>query len=377
MLSVLKGMRAELGNELADFDASCLHPADAAAIVDEATGLERQLAAVKTLVAARAAQSNDWQRKGHRSAEDWFASTTATDHRDAKAVLETSSKLEELPATDAALRNGELSGPQLRELGPVATPENEGRLLEAAKVEPLAELTKRCRQEKARTARNEEVAARHARIHRDRFFRSWTDEEGAYCFRGRATADVGARIEALVEAETEVVFKQARAEGRHEPHAAYRHDALVRLLEGGGGRVKTEVVIRVAESRLRGEDGICETDGVEVPVEFAIGAILAGAFVKVVVTDGVDVFKVVHLDRYRPAVLDTAIIERDGGRCVRPGCGSSHRLEIHHYQVEVRDNGVTAYWNLATLCRFDHRLVTHGGHRLEGGPGNWKWIEPP
>ena len=113
------------------------------------------------------------------------------------------------------------------------------------------------------------------------------------------------------------------------------------------------------------------------PVDVAIGAILAGAFVKVLSTDGVDVFSVAHPGRRRPAVLETAIFERDGYRCQRPGCGATQRLEVHHYRIDYAKGGATAYWNVVTLCGFDHDLITHGGHRIEGGPGKWTWIPPP
>ena len=76
-------------------------------------------------------------------------------------------------------------------------------------------------------------------------------------------------------------------------------------------------------------------------------------------------------------MLDAAVFERDDYRCVRPGCGATQHLEVHHWRVDYSKRGPTAYWNLATLCSHDHDLVTHGGHRLEGGPGNWSWIPPP
>src|SRR5207302_10248926 len=145
---------------------------------------------------------------------------------------------------------------------------------------------------------------------------------------------------------------------------------------GGGASVDTTVVIRVDESRLAGEDGTCETSTGTVPVEEAIGAILAGAFVKVLATDGVGVQRVCHPGRHRPAVLDTAIFEREHYRCQRPGCGAAERLEVHHYRVDFGKNGPTAYWNLVTLCRFDHDLITTGGHRIDGEPGRWKWTPP-
>ncbi len=94
-------------------------------------------------------------------------------------------------------------------------------------------------------------------------------------------------------------------------------------------------------------------------------------------TNGVDVSLVAHPGGRRPATLDTAIFERDGYRCVRPGCSSAHRLQVHHYRIDYGKKDPTAYWNLATLCSFDHDLITYGGHRLEGGPGAWAWQGPP
>jgi hypothetical protein len=138
------------------------------------------------------------------------------------------------------------------------------------------------------------------------------------------------------------------------------------------------VVIRVDESRLRGEEGTCEATGTgAVPVSEAIGAIIAGAFVKVVAHNGTDVSRVAHHGRHIPAELKTAILERDAYTCVRPGCGATSHLEIHHYKVAHAKGGPTAYWNLCAACPHDHDLLTRGGHRLEGGPGNWTWIPPP
>jgi hypothetical protein len=89
------------------------------------------------------------------------------------------------------------------------------------------------------------------------------------------------------------------------------------------------------------------------------------------------VTRVAHPGRHRPAVLDTAVFERDRSMCVRPGCGATQRLQVHHSKIDYAKRGPTAYWNLATLCRHDHDLVTHGGHQLEGGPGKWSWVPPP
>jgi hypothetical protein len=378
VLQELQGMTKSLDGFLATIEPALLHAPDAARLLEAAAGVEQRAASLKTLLAKRAAEAGQWANDGYRSPEEWLAKKTGTSYGQAAGTLNASEKLGQLPGLDKAVRDGELSGPQLNELAAAATPDNEKKLLEATKRQSFKQLRRTCANEKASQRSAERDEARHERIHRERFYKSHTDGDGAYCFEGKATAAVGARIEAALSAEADNVFKAARADGRTEPLAAYRLDALVNLVCGGGAKVDTTVVIRVDESRLRGEGGLCEaTSTGPVPVSEAIGAILAGAFVKVVLHDGVDISKVSHPGRHIPEVLRTAVHERDGYTCVHPGCGATTKLQIHHWVVEVHKNGVTALWNLASVCPHCHYLLTHAGHRLEGGPGNWTWIPPP
>jgi hypothetical protein len=154
-------------------------------------------------------------------------------------------------------------------------------------------------------------------------------------------------------------------------------DALANLIHGGGATVATTVVIRTDAERMAGGEGVCEAATGDVPVHEAVGAILAVAFVKVLLREGHDVTRVHHAGRHIPAEVRTALFERDGFSCVRPGCGATQHLEVHHYKVGFAKGGATAYWNLATVCSHDHGLITTGGHRLEGGPGKWTWVPPP
>src|SRR5207248_8289534 len=323
-------------------------------------------------------ESQVWVNNGHRTPEAWLAQTTGTSYGQAAGTLEASEKLETLPTLEGAVRNGELSGPKLNELAAAATPDNEKKLLDASKKQSFKQLRRTCANEKASQRSAERDEARHERIHRERSYKSHTDADGAYCFEGKATAAVGARIEAALGAEADKVFKEARAEGPNEPLGAYRLDALVNLICGGGARVDTTVVVRVDAERLAGGKGLCEAVATgAVPVSEAIGAILTGAFVKIVAHDGVDVTAVSHHGRHIPEVLRTAILERDGYTCVRSGCGATSHLEIHHWRVQHAQGGPMAYWNAASVCPHCHYLLTHGGHRLEGGPGIWTWIPPP
>ncbi len=289
MLATLQSITKELDELLSELDPSALHASDAVKLLEESTAIEKRAVAIRTLVADRAADSSDWTRNGHRSPEEWLAAKTGTSFGQARSTLETSAKLEELPKTSDELRRGRLSATQLNEIGPAATPENEERLLGAAKKESFKGLKGTCAKEKAKARSVDDEAARHARIHKERHHRSWTDAEGGYCYSGRNTAMAGARFDAALAAETEKVFKAAHAEGRRESSEAYRADALLNLITSGGANVDSTVVIRVDDSALRDGEGTAETPTGPIPVREAIGAILAGAFVKVLATNGVDV----------------------------------------------------------------------------------------
>src|SRR5438874_3696886 len=207
-------------------DPALVHPTDALRIVEAANVIEQRAAAIKTLYAARAADAGQWASQGHRSPEEWLAKKTGTSYGQAAGTLNASEKLADLPRLEGAVRNGELSGPTLNELAAAATPDNERRLLEASKRENFKQLRRTCANEKAKARSVEREEARHERIRKERYHKSWTDADGAHCYEGRTTAAVGARLNAAIDAETDTVFKEAYALGRKEPLSAYRADAV-------------------------------------------------------------------------------------------------------------------------------------------------------
>jgi hypothetical protein len=167
---------------------------------------------------------------------------------------------------------------------------------------------------------------------------------------------------------------------------AYMADALVALAEEGsarGGKERSSpramIHIRVDHAALvRGKrqgQEVCEIPGVgPIPVAtaraYSSDAILAG-----VLADEADVTRVSHQGRTISARLRTALRERDR-ECVVPHCHNRYRLEIDHRVPVVPDGGPTAMANLARLCKPHHYMKTHLGYRLEGGPGEWRWISP-
>src|SRR5947208_15097568 len=118
---------------LSSVDPALLHPHDAVRVLHAAADVEQRAAAMKTLVAARAAEAGQWARAGYRSPEEWLAKKTGTSYGQAAGTLNASEKLQALPKLEGAVRNGELSQQKLNEVAAAATPDHEQRLVEASK----------------------------------------------------------------------------------------------------------------------------------------------------------------------------------------------------------------------------------------------------
>src|SRR5579872_5443717 len=143
---------------------------EASLVLERLVKLDRAVAAGRLGFARRAAQCMTWKQEGHRSAADWLAQKTKVSVGEAISTLETARHLPDLPATSEALRQGNLSVAQVREIASAAAadPAAEEYLVEAAGYLSLKGLQNRARIVRS-SARDD--AARVASIHRDRFFR--------------------------------------------------------------------------------------------------------------------------------------------------------------------------------------------------------------
>jgi len=144
VLQQLQGMTTTLDGFLATVDPALLHGPDAARLLEAAAGVEQRAAALKTLLAKRATDAGQWANQGYRSPEEWLAKKTGTSYGQAAGTLSASEKLPGLPGLDKAVRDGELSGPQLNEVAAAATPDNEKRLVEASKRQSFKQLRRTC-----------------------------------------------------------------------------------------------------------------------------------------------------------------------------------------------------------------------------------------
>lgn len=383
-------LRRQLQRLVAGVDAAVIDPAVAETLVGEFATIEHVAAAGKALAARRVAESGLWRRSGDRTEAEWLARTTGDSVGSARAVLETAAVIDELPAVSVALRRGTLSAPQAAAIASAAAadPSAESRLLVMAERTPLTKLRNEC--DRVRAAATPDLAERHRRVHEARYWRRWTDRDGARCGQYRMTPERAAVLEAAAEPFVEAAFRQARDEGRAETSEAYAADGLVAMASAvragdvtpptkpGWPRGEMIAVVNL-ESLHRGsvDAGLgetCEIAGVgPVPVDVA-RELFGESLLKIVIRDGVDIRTVVHAGRHPNAAQRTAIFVRDGGACVRPTCRRP-MAEIDHTD-DYRWTKHTTLDELAGLCRHDHRLKTLEGHRYRHGRRGWEWHLP-
>jgi hypothetical protein len=342
------------------------------------TEFERLGAAGRTMVARRVERSKAWQGQGHRTAAHWIAAETGVSVGQAVGTLETGRRLEHLPATETAFASGELSEVRVREvaIAAEASPDSEHELLEAARTETVPALKERCRNVVA--AATDEIE-RYEGIHKSRYLRHWTDTQGAFRLEAKMTPDAGATVLAAIEPHRAGICKQARKAGRRETQEAYAADALVAMARdraGSSGGPKAMVHVRADHPALvRGhtEPGErCEIPGIG-PIPVAIARALASdCFLKVLLTEGIDVRSVAHAGRTISAPLRTAL-EAMYPTCAV--CDERHGLEIDHI-IPFAEGGPTTKDNLARLCQWHHMLKTIHDYRLVGAHGNWTLVGP-
>ena len=366
-------------------DPSRLKSADALALLEVFSEGEKLCSTGKTLVAVRAADTNEWARKGHRTPAAWLAGATGVTQGEARNVLESSERLDDLPATAAAARQGALSQDVLNEIASAGSAANEGRLLDAAR-RGLRDLQETARKIKAAQPGADD---RYAAIRASRRFRTWTGNDGAFCFDGRLTPDAGALLKAAVDAEADKIFREARANGVREPFDAYAADALVRVATRARGegepaapRVMAHLTVPIALLRGdgRGDDGVSEMAEIAgvgpVPVSVARD-LLGDCFFKILVTDGVDVAAITSRKRSIREPIRWSLYERSGKACEIEGCHLRSGLQIHHWRVDFAKDGPTELANLMLICSHHHDRITNDGFDVAQQPDGAFRLVPP
>jgi 5-methylcytosine-specific restriction endonuclease McrA len=214
-------------------------------------------------------------------------------------------------------------------------------------------------------------------LHDARRMSIW-DERGAVCANLRLAPDRGAGFSAAIEAETERLYREARAAGRREPRAAYMADAIANLVERGPTKpIDARLVVSQAALErghvVVGEQ--CEIPHLgPIPVTTA-KALLRDARVSVLVRDDTD--KITHVSsmtRTVPTKL-RRWLEQTYPVCGRQACANTRGLRIDHIH-DYAKGGVLDEHNAWRICEPCDHLKQHCGWKVIGTPGHYDLIPP-
>jgi hypothetical protein len=364
-------------------EPSCMRIEDVMGLLEDVLDGEKLLGGMKVRLVKRLEDARDGTRDGRDTAE-WLAQRGGTSVGQARDVVDTAKRLNDCPGTEDALRDGQISTEQASEIsaGAAADPNAEQDLLDAAATDGIKGLRQKSRRAQHAAMTEQERVAREERIHRSRYHRRWVDAEGAACGQYRMAAVAAAKFWAELDAERDRIYKQARAEKRREPFAAYEADALCALAERDArshrGTKITAILHADISSLLNGELEACDTceiPGVG-PVSLTKAKELLGeAILKVVLSDGVAVRTVVHPNRTVASTIRTALLWQHR-ECSVAGCHNVHGLQRHHTRDYV-ESGWTKLDELTLICPLHHHLVHHEKHRLEPRPDGQFDLIPP
>jgi hypothetical protein len=254
----LDAATAELADLVSGLEPGCLTGPDAQQLYAAFVAAERFCVAAKTLLAPRIDASLVWAEAGHPNAASLMAALEGIPLGQARSTLELGRGLDQLPDTEAAIRQGKLSRPKAAEVigAALLDPETEGELLAGAEELPLPQVKERCQRARASSAHHDPVAAIR-RTYANRSFSAWSEADGTFCYRGTDTADRGAQILNHIDSLANRLRRQRRAKAKagddhegatdggraHEPEKALRADAFFALVTrsgpGAGARARS------------------------------------------------------------------------------------------------------------------------------------------
>ena len=361
----VRAAAATLRAVLAGLEPGRFSPEAAAVLAEELAATENACASGKVRLAARAAVGGVHRGRGFADASDWLATAGGSTVRDARAELEAVVAVEACPETRDAVVRGDVSLLQGAEIArtDAEVPGTEAELLELAKIGSLGAVRERARTRRLDAMDRDELYAKQRKA---RCFSHWRDELGMIRGSFALTPEVGIGLVNRIDAETDRLRRSAKraAGAQMEPRVALAADALARVLQGSattttGAPVANLVIDWPALARGHTHPGERShlVGGGPIPPRIA-RALMANAFVKAVLTDGVAVQQVRHFGRRIPAEVRTALElgpppEFAGVTCAELGCERRYGLEWDHVDP-VANGGPTSLENLRAQCEPHH-----------------------
>ena len=269
-----------------------------------------------------------WRKFGMTSLREYLEHFMGHGPQVAAERIRVTEALEALPAIEDALATGELSYSAVRELTRIATPKTEDARLEACEGKNLRQI-------------EELVAEReHGDAPTDDPKPDVRPQRISMTLRPAARAALRSAREAIEAArgeridDSELIEELCRGYGAGDDTAPRAQiaitkcDACSQAWQHAAGR-------KAAISKAEYETAACDAR--------FIGSLDAPERAKSAV----------------PAAKDRAVRQRDGYRCIVPGCRSTRFLHVHHVVWQSRGGGHEME-NLTTVCGGQHRAVQRG-----------------
>ncbi|MBW3651577.1 MAG: HNH endonuclease [Actinobacteria bacterium] len=325
------------------------------------------------LLVAEFDRRQGWGTWECRSCAHWLNWKCGIDVATARQKVRVAHCLRQLPMTTAAFAAGKLSYSKVRALTRVATPDNEGDLLELALTGTASHLERIVRAYRG-ALRDDEVDTAND-LHDRRSVQWHHDDDGSFVLSARLTPEQGALVRQALEAATEAVDngsaeplstgQESRGQRRADALAIMAESFLATGEHAGHSGDRHLVAVHVdAEVLASDTEGRCELeDGPALAAETA-RRLGCDAAVVAVVEDGRGTpLDVGRKTRSIPPAVRRALQVRDGG-CRFPGCTNRRFVDGHHIRHWAA-GGETSLANLVLLCRRHHRAVHEGGYTAE------------
>ena len=316
-----------------------------------------------------------WRGDASLSMRDWLIARCHVSRARARTLVESASKVKELPALAGALSDGRLTLDVFAPLATVATPETDADLAEAS--EHWTPRQARQLASEVKGATDADAAGQFRR----RFVRF--DDERRLIW-AQLTKDTYAVLKSAVLARARRHDHPSSQDPYYVPFESRCADALVQIcLEQGRrqrptrgadpeeapvhGGARTTMIVHTDLDRLLYGDGFGHASiegagpiSAEVVRRLACNAHITLSFDA---PDGT-VLDQKQLERDPTEAQRIEIRRRDKG-CRFPGCGCKNVTDVHHV-VWASKQGPTVMSNLLTLCVGHHSRVHELGWKLDG-----------
>jgi len=322
-----------------------------------------------------------WELDGICSCAHWLNWKCGIGMNAGREKVRVANALYALPKISAAFRNGEISFSKVRAITRVATPNNEGLMLEIAKngtahhVESVVSGYRR-----AKVLNEDEVAEEQFRT---RAFDYRWEDDGSLVFNGRLPAEVGAMLVKAIECAVDNAEPETDVTAvTWEPISTHRADALSEMAESyletgpasSSSADRYQVMVHVTAETLESDHcGVTAVtsdeqishieNGPHVTAVTSRRICCDSSVSKIIEDETGEPLSIGRKSRVIPPPMRRALKARDR-ICRFPGCTHQYFIDGHHIK-HWADGGETNLDNLLQLCRRHHRLVHEGGFACE------------